>query len=114
LARRSSLPARSGDRGSSLGDRQSAGDGSSTCLVIGRYRWEYWAPGGAPLRRLVCPALDYSVPPAPRLGYDRSPDVDEPRSKHDQVLAGGLRLGLPLSLDDHLQRHEFILTHILR
>jgi hypothetical protein len=32
---------------------------------IGRYRWEYWAPGGRPLRRLVCPALDYSVPPAP-------------------------------------------------
>jgi hypothetical protein len=32
---------------------------------IGRYRWEYWAPGRTPLRRLVCPALDYSVPPAP-------------------------------------------------
>jgi len=32
---------------------------------IGRYRWEYWAPRGTPLRRLVCPALDYSVPPAP-------------------------------------------------
>jgi hypothetical protein len=32
---------------------------------IGRYRWEYWAPGGTPLRRLVCPALDYSVPPTP-------------------------------------------------
>ena len=32
---------------------------------IGRYRWEYWAPGRTPLRRLVCPPLDYSVPPAP-------------------------------------------------
>jgi len=25
---------------------------------IGRYRWEYWTPGGRPLRQLVCPALD--------------------------------------------------------
>ena len=32
---------------------------------IGRYRWEYWTPRGTPIRRLVCPALDYSVPPAP-------------------------------------------------
>ena len=32
----------------------------------------------------------------PRLGHDRLPNVDEPRSKHDQVLAGGLWLGLPL------------------
>jgi hypothetical protein len=34
---------------------------------------------------------------AHRLGHDRLPNVDEPRSKHDQVLTGGLWLGLPLT-----------------
>ena len=52
----------------------------------------------------MCPALDYSVPPAPRLGHDRLPNVDKPRSGHDQVLAGGLWLGLPLNTDNHLRR----------
>jgi len=32
---------------------------------IGRYRWEYWVPNGTPRRRLVCPPLAYSAPPAP-------------------------------------------------
>ena len=32
-----------------------------------------------------------------RLGYDRLPDVDKPRSEHVQVFAGGLWLGLPLN-----------------
>jgi hypothetical protein len=32
---------------------------------IGRYRWEYWVPNGTPRRRLVCPPLVYSTPPAP-------------------------------------------------
>ena len=39
-----------------------------------------------------------------RLGHDRLPDVDEPRSEHDQVLACGLWLGLPLTGIDQLRR----------
>jgi hypothetical protein len=41
---------------------------------IGRYRWEYWVPNGTPRRRLVCPQLVYSTPPAPGWVIELAPE----------------------------------------